>query len=80
MLCKKCGCRIPASALYCPECGAERPETEFCAGFWTDLNQYTGQNKMETNEADAGQKPGADPQSIHTVDVLDEEDRRPGTA
>ena len=39
MFCKKCGCRIPLNASGCPECGAELPETEYCAGFWAELNQ-----------------------------------------
>lgn len=80
MFCKKCGCRIPASALHCPECGAERPETEFCAGFWADLNQCSGQNKMETIATDAGEKHSANTQSVNTADMHDEEDRKPKTA
>lgn len=51
MFCKNCGCRIPASAPKCPECGVDRPVLEYCAGFWTELNQNTRVKK---------QKPGAD--------------------
>lgn len=51
MFCKKCGCRIPASGLKCPECGEEYPETEFCNGFWAELNQNTGESNGEAEDS-----------------------------
>lgn len=41
MFCIKCGCRIPANASKCPDCGADRPGMEYCGGFWSELNQNT---------------------------------------
>lgn len=59
MFCKKCGCRIPASSSQCPECGTERPVTEYCAGFWAELNQNTCRNDKAMGDGVPGIRPGA---------------------
>lgn len=44
MFCTKCGCRIPSDASKCPDCGSDRPNMEYCSGFWLELNQNTQAN------------------------------------
>lgn len=59
MFCQKCGCRIPASADKCPECGSKRPSTEFCSGFWAELNQNTGEKTIEASKGSTDVKQDA---------------------